>query len=169
MIRHFVNLTNGIEAIDDYLLRGHQIEFIRIASTDCEHKLGNPQWDAILAELDTAFLMALARGDQCIVYDYSTEGGHSHAQSHGLAWVYFALNVSWFGRYMKPINIDGQDMSPTFQRLWRRRITDRTKKKLRYFQKYLTTQEIRLSAQGGQTKHDGNWEYYLQVLRDAGC
>lgn len=167
MIRHFINLTNGIEAIDEYLLKGHQCEFIRIASTDCEHKLGNPQWDAVLAELDTAFLMALARGDNCIVYDYSTEGGYSRAQSHGLSWIYYALQRSWFGRHTRPF-VNGQNMGEMFARLWRTRVSDRTKKKLTYFHHYLTTKEIRLSSQGGQTEHDGDLKYYLQVLRDAG-
>ena len=48
MIRHFINLSAGIEAIEREELVGDEVEFIRIASTDCEHKLGNPQWDAIL-------------------------------------------------------------------------------------------------------------------------
>lgn len=168
VIRHFINLTNGIEAIEEYELSGDEVEFIRISSTDCEHKLGAPQWDSILAELDVGFLLALARGDTCIVYDYSKLRKQSRAQTYGLLWIMFALNLSWFRRDSSPVMIDGEDMGGMFRRIWRTRVGRRTKKKLAYFQHFLTTDEVRLRAEPGQTKRDRDWEYYLRVLRDAG-
>ena len=63
MDKHFINLTNGIEAIpflDNY-------EFVRIPSTYCEAKA----WDKLMLSLDSNFLMNLAVGNTCIIYDYS--------------------------------------------------------------------------------------------------
>jgi len=168
MIRHFVNLSAGIEAIKQLDLAGEEIEFIRIRSTDCEHKLGPPQWDAILAELDANFLMALARGDKCIVYDCSKGGGWSHAQSHGLQWIWFVLNLAWLDQWQKPVMVDGEDWSDQFRIIWRKAISKRTKQRIAYFRNFLATDEIRLTAWRHGAKHDGDWKYYLRVLRDVG-
>jgi len=162
MIRHFINLSGGLEAIEGL----EAFEFVRIRSTDCEHKMGPPQWEAILAELDANFLMALARGDDCRVYDSSAEG-ESHALRWGLAWIRFVLNAAWFGRVTRPVMIDGEDRSGLFHRAWRK-TGKRTRRKIRYFRNFLTTDEIRLESVCVKAKHDGNWKYYREALTNAG-
>ena len=161
MIRHFINLSGGIEAIGDF-----DFEFVRIQSTDCEHKMGPPQWEAILTELDANFLMALARGDECRVYDSSAEG-ESHAQTWGLAWIRFALNVAWFGRITQPV-VDGEDASKLFTRLWWKHMGKRTKRKILYFGNFVETKDIKLEAVSVKAKHDGDWPYYRKALKNAG-
>jgi len=170
MRRHFLNLTNGIEAIERHHLTGEEIEFVRISSTDCEHKLGAPQWDAILCELDTNLAMALARGDRCIVYDYSRDRDLSHALAYGVAWIRFALTVAWLGNVIKPLMVDGDDVSGFFARQWWRHTSKRARRKVAYFRSLMdrSLMEIDLSVVGGRTKHDAHWAYYRGVLRDVG-
>ena len=67
---NYINLTNGIEAIPR--LSGNY-KFIRIQSTICEQKL----WDKLIQELDYDFLMNLALGNECIVYDFWSKKTYS--------------------------------------------------------------------------------------------
>ena len=170
MIRQFINLTAGIEAIERLELVGEEIEFVRIASTDCEHKLGNPQWDAILCELDSNLLMALARGDECIVYDCSKARELSHALSQGIGWIRWVLEFAWFGRITRPLMVDGEDLSRFFGRQWLRHTSRRAKARVFYFARLLekSTKGLDLKVVCLPAKHDGDWEYYKQVLRDVG-
>jgi hypothetical protein len=170
LIRHFLNLTNGIEAIERFDLKGEQIEFVRIASTDCEHKLGAPQWDAILRELDSSLAMALARGDLCLIYDYSRDRDLSHALTYGVAWIRFALTMAWFGTVLKPLEVDGEDLSAFFARQWSRHTSKRAKRKLLYFRNFveLDLRRIDLRVLGGRTTHDGDWPYYRGLLKNVG-
>lgn len=63
---NYINLTNGIEVIPmlDYLNEDYR--FIRIQSSILERK----QWDKFIQDLDYDFLMNLALGNFCYVYDY---------------------------------------------------------------------------------------------------
>ena len=61
---HFINLSNGIKAITDYNLSDYR--FIRLQSTTCEQK----RWEEILLTISDDFLISLALGYHCIVYDY---------------------------------------------------------------------------------------------------
>ena len=63
IVHNYINLTNGVEAIST--LQG-DYRFIRIQSTVCEQKL----WDRLIQDLDYDFLMNLALGHKCIVYDF---------------------------------------------------------------------------------------------------
>lgn len=154
MIVHYVNLTNGIEAIPEL----KEFRFIRIQSTACEQK----RWDFILQDLDYDFLMNLAIGNTCIVYDFSNKRDVSRAIFQGLEWVRYALNRRWLNRMIKPI-VRGHNVSRYFDEVYRQ-LEDRTKKKLDYFKKFLLTDEIRLQAVCRRTSHDGNYEYYREIL-----
>ena len=72
-IRHFINLTNGVEAIPGLLacgVRESEINYVRIQSTHCESR----NYNGILENLDSTFLMNLARGNICLLYDYGSRG-----------------------------------------------------------------------------------------------
>ena len=163
MIRHFVNLSGGIEAIEQCGLV--DFEIVRISSTDCQSVIRGPHWEAILAELDANFLMALARGDECYVYD-SSKAGQSDAQRWGLAWIRFVLNAAWFAKVTRPVMIDGKDRSGLFSRTWRK-IGKRTKGRISYFRNFLAAEEIHLETICVRAKHDGKWAYYREALDHA--
>ena len=60
MIKNYVNLTNGIEALQQYKLAHYA--FIRIQSTACEQH----SWDKILQDLDYDFLMNVELANECL-------------------------------------------------------------------------------------------------------
>ena len=93
---HFVNLTNGLLAIELYHLKDYR--YIRIQSTWCEQK----RWSDILWTLSDDFLMACAKGELCYVYDFSEKRKYTRAVWQGLEWIKYVLNRRWYGRTYKP-------------------------------------------------------------------
>ncbi len=155
--RHFLNLTNGLEALP--ALRAAGIEdyaFLRIQSTACEQK----RWDALIADLDNHFLMCLALGDTCIVHDYSNKGEVSRALWQGLEFVRFCLERTWFGR---DYAVD-PSMHPYFEQV-SRELRPTSRHKLKYFRKWLLTSELSLKVKAGRTTHDGDAAFYQNLLR----
>ena len=72
-VRHFINLTNGIEIVPKLLSNGvkeQELNYIRIQSTHCESR----NYNGILESLDTTLLMNLARGNICLLYDFGSRG-----------------------------------------------------------------------------------------------
>ena len=59
--RHFINLTNGIEALPRLHSVGLPYSFVRIQSTACEQQL----FEKLIGELDSALLLHLALGQWC--------------------------------------------------------------------------------------------------------
>jgi hypothetical protein len=88
---NFINLTNGLLAIDLYKLEDYR--YIRIQSTWCEQK----RWEDILWTLSDDFLMAAAKGDICYVFDFSEHRKCTRAVWQGLEWIKFVLNKRWYG------------------------------------------------------------------------
>lgn len=158
MRKHFVNLTNGIEAIPDI---SYEYSFIRIQSTACEQK----RWDFLLQDLDYTFLMSLALGHTCVVYDYGARKNVPRAIYQGLEFIYFALNRRWLGKDIIPV-VRGKNVYQYFDECYRE-LTDRTLKKLDYFRKFLLTDEIRLVVKTAATEHDGDYRWYRDVLAEA--
>jgi hypothetical protein len=168
-IRCFINLSAGIEVLARPMYADMEFDFIRISSTDCEHKLGNPQWEAILGELDTNLLMALARGHHCLIYDCSKTGELSHALSHGVAWVRWVLEFAWFHRVLRPALVDGEDWSGFFRTQWAS-LSSRTRRRILLFRHFLepNVTDVFLEIRCLMGEHDGDWEYYKRLLRSVG-
>ncbi|MFL1672138.1 hypothetical protein [Paenibacillus dendritiformis] len=153
--KHFVNLTNGIEVIPK--LDG-EYSFIRIQSTACEQK----RWDFILQDLDYTFLMSLALGHKCIVYDYGANKPTPRAIHQGLEFVRYVLSRRWFGEILTPF-VRGHNVSQYFNGVYRS-LSDQTLKKLDYFRKFLRTDQLNLEIITGSTSRDGDYDYYRDIL-----
>lgn len=153
--RHFVNLTNGIEAAPTI---ADAVSFIRIQSTACEQK----RWDFILQELDYTFLMALAIGDDCVVYDYGARKPIPRAVYQGLEFVCYVLNRVWFGKEGLA-SVRGHNVTPYFRNVYEG-LEERTLRKLEYFKKFLLTDKLNLRVFTAATEHDGDYGYYRDVL-----
>src|SRR3989304_3594428 len=158
MIKHFINLTNGIEALLYNAPDG--IGFIRIQSTACEQK----RWDFILQDLDNNFLMWLAIGAECVVIDFGANKNVPRAIYQGLEFVRYVLNRRWLGLAIKPI-VRGNNVSEYFSEQYDK-LSDSTLKKLDYFKKFLLCHEIKLSSIASETCHDGQYEYYKEIIRN---
>jgi len=71
--RHFVNLSNGAEALpllEGADLPGEHVSFCRIQSSHCEAQ----DFNGVLTNLDHNLLMHLALGFDCRVYDFGSRG-----------------------------------------------------------------------------------------------
>jgi hypothetical protein len=158
--KHFVNLTNGIEAIRH--IEG-EYSFIRIQSTACEQK----RWDFILQELDYNFLVSLALGYECVVYDYGANKPVPRAVYQGLEFVRYVLNLHWFGRET-PAYVKGHNAAGYF-RLVHAQLEERTLKRLDYFRKFLLADRLNLRVVTDATTHDGDYSWYRSVLEEEGA
>lgn len=127
----YVNLTNGLKAIDVYGLSEYR--FIRIQSTWCEQK----KWEDILFTISDDFLMHLAQGGYHItIYDASGSNrpdNLSRAQWQGIEWIVYATDFRW--RLIKRKCKKG--MHKAFGKAYDK-LSRRCRRRLDYFMKYLT-------------------------------
>lgn len=156
----FVNLTAGIE----YLKYIHTIDltplnFIRIQSTHLEQKL----LERVLVDLDNNFLMKLAIGKECIVLDCTSrkkKNNTSRACWQGLAWIEYCLNKVWFKRNIKL----KYGMHTCFEEHFKK-LNYVTQKKLKYYRKFLLTDDIKLRYMCMPTDNDSNTEFYRGIVK----
>lgn len=155
-VSHFINLTNGIQAIQDYKLTDYR--FIRLQSTACEQK----RWGEILNTLSDDFMVAAALGNNCIVYDYGANKNVPRAVWQGVEWVKFALLKRWHDMAYLPqgrAKSSGAYFAEVFASL-----DKKTKARLDYFGKYVSG-PLQISAKTAATDKDGNYSWYVDVLR----
>lgn len=153
---HFVNLTNGIEAIQHYGLINYR--FIRLQSTACEQK----RWGQILLDLSDDFLMHVATGSTCYVYDYGADKDVPRAIWQGLEWVKYALNRRWHRQIYKPVGraaTMGGYFSDQYERL-----ESRVKTRLDYFAPFLSGTSPNIVGVPGRTSHDGDRPWYAAAI-----
>lgn len=151
----YLNLTNGIEYLKYFKGSFH---VIRIQSTACEQK----RWDFILQELDYNFLLDLALGKEVVVVDFSAKKQTPRAIYQGLEFVKYVLNRYWLGKEYSP-NVRGFNCTDYFNEVYNN-LDKRTFKKLGYFKKFLKTDEIKLCTESFMTEHDGDYDYYRNLL-----
>lgn len=162
MKKIYVNLTNGIEAIPTIK---YNYSFIRIQSTICEQK----NWDRLIQELDYDFLMNLALGNECDVYDYGANKPIPRAMYQGIEFVKYTLYRRWVNKeYQTNVNRSKNkdrinNCNDYFSKCYEK-LDDRTKKKLDYFLPYINTDEIKLNYICDSTIHDNDKEFYRNIL-----
>ncbi|MDR0926303.1 MAG: hypothetical protein LBO69_00870 [Ignavibacteria bacterium] len=161
MQKIFINLTNGIEALERYGLALDAVHFVRIQSTYCE----NHSWDKMLQTLDSDFLMWLALGYECVVYDFGAGNETSKAAYYGLEWLKYVLERRWFGREYIPLLKGRNVVTEQFHKYYRE-LDKKTKRQMDYYKKFLMTEELHLTAVTAATMHDNQPEYYCEILRD---
>lgn len=159
---NYLNLTNGIEAIPKLNV---EYRFIRIQSTACEVK----KWDNLIQDLDYDFLMNLALGHKCIVYDFGARKPVPRAVYQGLEFVKYVLNRRWLNKeYITNVNrskdINRKNNCNTYFAKCYEHLEDRAKKKLDYFIPYINTDTINLECITDSTEHDGDREFYREIL-----
>lgn len=158
MIKHFINLTNGIEFIPNIK---EPYSFIRIQSTACEQK----RWDFILQDLDYNFLMSLAVGEEVYVYDCGAHKEIPRAIYQGLEFVKFVLNKRWFDNAYIPI-VRGHNCYQYFLEQYQQ-LNKKTKAKIDYFIKFLNCNQIKINVITSSTNHDSHYDYYNKILQQA--
>ena len=157
VVEYFINLTAGLEHFKQFKELNPQ--YIRIQSTWCEQKL----WEKIILDLDNNFLMKLAIGEKCCVLDFTSrhrKNGASRAIWQGLSWIRYCLERAWF-----KTEIELPHGMHLYFRDQYNELTRPTKKKLKYYRKFLLTKSIDLCYICRPTVHDGDCEYYKNLLR----
>jgi len=156
MKHHFLNLTNGIQAIQDYGLE--DVRFIRIQSTACEQK----RWEDILMTLSDDFLMSAVLGHECVVYDYGANKDVPRAVWQGLEWVKYVLSRRWHGEIYRPVG--RAKACQNYFAVQYSGLSSRAKSRLDYFARYLNG-PLRISAITGATDKDGKTEWYAGIVK----
>lgn len=140
MRHNFINLTNGLDWMDELC----DYSFIRIESTAIEHD----DWARIFRDLDANFLMHLALGHDCHVYDCGTNRENSKTISVGIPTIRTMLWKYWYET--EPIHAPTKELQDL-------------KRKLMYFKRYAWANEIRLTGHSKLTTHDGDKKYWLKI------
>lgn len=151
---NFINLTNGLELLD-LIPNPH---FVRIQSTACEQK----RWDFIIQDLDHTFLLNLAIGNHCVVWDCSHKG-ESRAIWQGLPWIKFALENYWWGNPQIPF-VKKHNVLNYFGQCYKT-ITEETKSKLSYYFKFIKKSrsfDLDLTGKSMVTHKDGNYVFFVK-------
>lgn len=156
MVKFYLNLTNGIEALEKE--RFKDANFIRIQSTACEQK----RWDFILQELDYTFLMDIALGNSVYVIDFGANKEVPRALYQGVEFIKYVLNRRWLNTVIQP-TVRGNDCAKYFDECYRN-LDKRTLKKIDYFRKFVKTKELGIFRVSTSTDKDGNYEYYRDLL-----
>ena len=160
----YVNLTNGIEAIDERGLRPHEVRYLRIQSSWCEQKL----WADVLAAVSDDFLMNVALGHTCLVHDYSQNSLSSRALWQGMQWIEYVLTKYWYGAEYEPKG-RCESAAGYFKQQFHS-LPDRTLTRLRYFRAFVVGKRPRIITVGGRTTRDGSpwYAHRLMELNGAG-
>ncbi len=163
MTKNYINLTNGIEAVQQYKLSNYA--FIRIQSTACEQH----SWDKILQELDYDFLMNVALGNECVIYDYGTRKPVPRAIYQGVEFIKYVLNRVWYNiendvYISRSGKIRGANATDYFHKAYCS-LSEQTLKKLKYFQPFLGG-VINIRCVTSSTTHDNDKKFYANILRE---
>lgn len=175
--RHFINLTNGIEALRELstLVPADEIRFTRLQSSHCE----SGAYDKILKSLDNELLFSLACGRSCFIYDFGSRNkarGVPRALFLGVEFVKWSLAYLWFNtenpdRVPKSVMVRGKNTVP----FWRDtvlhfRISKDAKKKLRYFAPFARERKvdnINLHGVYGRVSEiDGCKDIHVKLVQD---
>ena len=171
-IRHYINLSNGLEALkllEESGVPASQLRFMRLQSSHCEAQ----DFNGILQSLDSNLLMHLALGFECRIYDYGSRGNYwegpdgqpvlryvPRAMWWGLEWSRFALTKIWHlegSAASAPPLLRGYNVQSLFDEQLHK-IPKPLWKKLKYYRSHLAPglSEVQLRGYYASTELDGN-------------
>ena len=174
--RHFINLTNGVEALPHIsaIVSPDELRFTRIQSSHCE----SSAYNKLLASLDTELLFSLACGRACYVYDFGSRNksrGVPRALFLGLQFVKWSLSYLWFkgeqDMIPEKVFVRGKNTVP----YWRDEvmpymIEKDTKKRIRYFAPFAKERgllHVRLHGVYGRVSAiDGRKSVHVKIVHD---
>ena len=164
MIKHYLNLSNGIEWVEEMEAMKESYSFIRIQSSQCEQGV----WNKIIQGVSDDFLLNLALGNWCHVYDTSSQKEKSRALFQGLEFLRYVLIRVWFkhkpqaavSRYTNGV---GKDCTKYFNEEFLK-LNDDTIRKVKYFRKFLCTEELHIVTHCKKSKIDSKYDLLKEIL-----
>ena len=166
---HFINLTNGLEALPVLQSVGIQPAFVRIQSTLCEQG----HLERLITELDATLLLRLALGQTCLIYDFGSRNKKRAAPRaiwYGLEFIKYALADAWNPDDRRPERrafLRGHDARAAFDGHIREFSTS-TKRKLKYYAQYMPSEgleEVKLYGVYSSTSHDIDAPFYRSLAQ----
>jgi hypothetical protein len=175
--KHFLNLSNGLEALDGLLAAGvpaEGVSFCRIQSSQCEAQ----DFNGLLSNLDHDMLIHLALGHECRVYDFGSRGavwvdpdGTSseryvpRAIWWGLEWWRYALNTLWELPAAHPPMLRGINVERHFRDALRT-LPKKEGKRLKYYRAFTAEglTEVRLRGYYAAAETDGDRAAHRRML-----
>jgi hypothetical protein len=158
-IKYYINLTTGLEILNDLPVHLNELNFIRIQSSHCERGA----FEDLLNSLDADFLIHLAMGYTCIVVDYGARSNTSKATRIGLEWIRYYLNKIWLDCDYKAI-INLNDATEFFYNA-SNKISKKTRNKIKYYRKFLMTDQIKLVGYSKATYNDGTDKFFVDLVK----
>ena len=160
---NYINLTNGIEELKDNPDIIDNCRFIRIQSTALEQN----HLEDVIRDLDNDLLMNLALGNCCVIYDRASRRGKvSRALWYGVPWIIYVLNRCWFENILDTCMVKYNNVAGYFDKEYRS-MSRTTKRKIKYYKKFLfDNRKINLSYKSLRTEHDGDNDFYRQIIKD---
>lgn len=152
---HYINLTNGIDAIREYGLVDYR--FMRLLSTDCEQK----NWPRVVASIPDDMLMHLALGSEVYVYDYGANKMIPRSVWQGLEFIKTLLHDRWGLEPHKPVGRAAPGLG-YFKHVLAGIVIDETR--IRYYRQYLRTSRLRVVPVTGPTRADGDYDGRVAAL-----
>jgi hypothetical protein len=147
-MKTFLNLSNGIELINDIKWDG----FIRIQSSHLE----NSEWEEVLRQLDSNFLMWCSCGPVVVVDGGSSRGEISRACWQGIPWITYVLERVWFKRQKHTVLMMGKvNVTNQFEEQYRK-LSKAVYRKIRYFRTYVCVPEVDIKIRGIKSTLDEN-------------
>lgn len=176
MKKNFINLTNGLEAIEKYDLNINELNYMYLASTTIERA----NYIKLIMDLDHNFLFNLAIGNEVVFYDFGTKKNISKSCYMGINLIRYILTRYW-------LDLDDESLCFRNTRNSKKEISEilhfksiyntlfmynstKEKKALKtklnkYKNKFLLTNKIKLRYISSSTNHDGDYKYYKQIIK----
>jgi hypothetical protein len=161
---YWINLTNGLKALEDYDLPTETVRFMRLASTWCEQH----RWNDLVSGLPDEFLLRAALGETLVVLDYSDHGGCPRSIWQGLSWIQVVLDKRWLG--IRKVVTGRMAPGQKYLEAQYARLSRRVKARLDYYKKFVRANgRIDIRAVWGKTDLDGKYEKHVEMLRRHSC
>jgi len=154
---NFINLTTGLEWIAILNLKLF-CGFVRFQSSLLEQK----QFERFIQEVDNNILMLLALGKTVCIWDCTSrkmKGNVSRACWQGVSWLNYVLDRAWFNRE----GIYAYGMHVCFKEKYEN-LSRPTLKRIKYYRRFLQTDEINLGYECKVSNHDGDYEYFQELI-----
>jgi len=149
----FYNLTNGLEMVDIK----KEPHFVRIQSSHIETQA----WNQLFNQLSDELLFYLAIGEECCIVEGSHNPRHSMLARVGIPVILYVLYRIWFNEIRSFPLLERRYLEKIYRSLHRS-----TKTKLKYYRKFLLTNEINLTCYIFITKKDGKYEWFREKIKN---
>ena len=169
MRKHYINLTDGLEALPEVQATGEPWAFSRIQSTTIERR---DWWSLLMIDLGEDLPMHLALGWECILHDRGTRRPRSKTCYYAVPLLAYILNRRWYGLAPEVAPMQGRrgnaatNAARYFAQVYREVVeggdaqAGRVRRRLDFFGRFAVGRPARLVGCSRATERDGDKVFY---------